>query len=209
VAGFESEHCAFAYAIDPNGEDNYLITPQLTPLEGEHISWYVSTSSDTDEHDYEVLISTTGTDPEDFTIMISGETISGSDWNYRIADLSNWWGQNIYIAFRHLSPGGEIMLKLDNVQYPTWTNEGAECFISVNEATGDFFDVYPNPAKDALFIDQEGTGYYHITDSSGRKVLEGRWNGLTKIDVSTISAGVYHIHLSTESQTSIRKVVIR
>jgi subtilisin-like proprotein convertase family protein len=191
VAGYNSEHCAFSYGFDPDGENNYLITPQLSPIEGEHITWYVSTSSDNDSEYYEVLLSTTGNNPEDFVNVLFSETIEGPEWRYRGADLTEWWGQEVYIALRHFTSGGQIMLKLDDVLYPTWTNEGQDCTIGINELISSDIRLYPNPAEDIISMSYQGSGRYEILDASGRMVMGNTYSQGQLIDVSFLGNGVY------------------
>lgn len=191
VTGYNSDHSAFSYAFDPTGENNYLIAPPLSPIDGEHVTWYVATSSETDSEYYEVLLSTTGSDPSNFDVVLFSETLQGPDWRYRGADLSAWWGQDVYIAFRHYTPGGEIMLKLDDVLYPTWTNQDQDCTISVNEFIVSDIKLYPNPANDLVVVGCKGSGRFDVLDASGRIVISSSYKSAQSIDVSVLTNGIY------------------
>jgi subtilisin-like proprotein convertase family protein len=191
ITGYNSEHCAFSYGFDSNGENNYLITPQLSPVEGEHLTWYVSTSSESDSQYYEVLLSTTGNDPEDFSVVLFAETIEDSQWRYRGADLSSYWGQNIYLAFRHYTSGGGIMLKLDDVLYPTWTNEDQDCTIGLNELGTTNFLLFPNPADEFVSINSKLSGTVELIDAMGRMVKSEMVQAGANLDISKLAVGLY------------------
>jgi hypothetical protein len=162
-------------------------------LDGEHITWYVSGGGDQDAQYYEVLLSTTGNNAEDFDILLFSETLEGQEWRYRGADLSEWWGQSIYIAFRHVSNGGGIMLKLDDVLYPTWTNPGQDCTINVAELSENPLSVFPNPASDVITVKCAGNGTVEIFDASGRQIRRWVAQRSADIGISDLAEGMYTI----------------
>ncbi len=198
VSGYNSAHCILSYNLGENGEDNYFISPSLSPVDGEHLTWYVSTATANDLEHYQVLLSQSGNAPEDFDVVLFEESVAGSNWAYRAADLSAWWGQTIYIAFRHVTTSAGIVLKLDEVQYPTWTNENQDCSVGVAESFDTPIFIYPNPAHDFLFIGRSNEtpiDILQIHDAGGNLVLDQKtFNGM-QLDISTLPSGYYMLHI--------------
>ncbi|MFM9986508.1 MAG: choice-of-anchor J domain-containing protein [Flavobacteriales bacterium] len=198
VTGYNSSHCVLSYNLGENGEDNYLVSPQLTPLEGEHLTWYVSTASENDLEHYQVLISTTGNDVDDFTTILFEETAAGTFWNYRAVDLASYWGMTVHIAFRHNSSNTGIILKLDEIQYPTWTNENQDCSVAVAENFETPIFIYPNPAHSNLYIGRSNDtpiDILRIYDAAGILVLEEKMFSSSQVDISSLCTGYYMLQI--------------
>jgi len=72
------------------------------------------------------------------------------------------------------------------------------------------FDVYPNPATDAIYIRSENNNMdqYQILDIQGKKMMGGQVNA-DAIDVSQLSAGTYVIHVQSEGHSSSKKFIIQ
>lgn len=103
-----------------------------------------------------------------------------------------------------------------NISYPSTTCPGprsaATVFVStigVNEISAEGFSIYPNPANTYLNIDGKGTYSYEIYDLTGRIVLyNGNANGISKIDVSNMVAGVYFVRISGNNGKTVQKIII-
>ncbi|MBO4655466.1 MAG: choice-of-anchor J domain-containing protein [Bacteroidales bacterium] len=116
---------AYSTALTP---DNYLITPQIN-LDGSNAtltfwvcaqdpSWYA-------EH-YAVMVSTTGTSAANFTTVFE-ETFNpdraATPWQMKTVDLSDYDGQQVYIAFRHYNVSDMFILNLDEVNVTVTTTD--------------------------------------------------------------------------------------
>ena len=66
--------------------------------------------------------------------------------------------------------------------------------------------LYPNPTNDKLFV--EGLTNFDATifDLTGKKVLE-IVNANRSIDMSELKPGIYMLHLTSEGNTYVKKVV--
>ena len=101
--------------------DNYLISPDIAiPANAAeaYLSWYVAAQDPAwfSEH-YSVLVGPAGsTNPADFTDVIHTETLSSASWVNRTADLSDYAGETVRIAFRHHDVTDMFVIKLDNVE---------------------------------------------------------------------------------------------
>lgn len=80
-----------------------------------------------------------------------------------------------------------------------------------NSAKSIQFNLYPNPAKDQLFIQTELSVYnLEILDISGKVVLQQNVSGENSIGLSEFSAGVYFVKISNqENISSTKKLIIR
>ena len=112
--------------------DNYLVTPLLS-LDNMLSFWVCAQDASWGAEHFGVAISTTGnTDPDDFEMIdewtltakgIGGKTpvtrngsrVMGSWYNFTI-DLSEYAGQEGYIAFRHFDCTDQFYLDLDDVE---------------------------------------------------------------------------------------------
>ncbi|MBL7941969.1 MAG: CotH kinase family protein, partial [Flavobacteriales bacterium] len=202
VIGNESPHSAFSYSF--GSPDNYLITPKLHPAAGEHLTWYCAGMGEEVNEHYQVLLSTTGTAPSDFNVVLWEETYNETYWSYRAADLEAWWGQDIYIAFRHFNSDGQIMLRIDDVRYPTWTNPGENCLVNLDELNNNRWSVYPNPGTGTFTVSWP-TGNtlqsLQLQDALGRTVQTNNAQSANNHSVSLHIdvAGLYSLTLCFEN----------
>ncbi|MFK7926264.1 MAG: choice-of-anchor J domain-containing protein [Bacteroidia bacterium] len=190
-----------ATALNP---DNYMITPQLTP-DGinDFFSWFVAAQdANFPAEYYEVYVSTGGNTAADFTTSLFSETLSTSDWQQRLVDLTPYVGQNIYIAFRHYNVSDQFVMKIDDIRMPpqtvpnstlppldlTLTGTGILCpgqssgIIQANVTGGGNLYVYLFPGIDTTVTDMtsfgvggnlaEGQYLVNVLDNCGNDVLD-------------------------------------
>lgn len=82
--------------------DDYLITPQITVTPGvsDQFSFWIRSRSATFAEPYEVRISTTTPTAAAFTGVLQASQEAAATWEEKTFDLSNYQGQNVYIAIR-------------------------------------------------------------------------------------------------------------
>jgi hypothetical protein len=68
------------------------------------------------------------------------------------------------------------------------------------------FRVYPNPAKDVLQVETNGSTTFSLINQSGKILLTANINSKGSINVSGIAAGLYY--LKNKITGSVKKVVI-
>ncbi|HPK40332.1 MAG TPA: choice-of-anchor J domain-containing protein, partial [Candidatus Cloacimonadota bacterium] len=110
-----------SYSWDPGYDcepDNWLITPMIS-LPATHeaeLSYWITPIFLDDPHDtYSIMISTTDDDPDSFSTLFT-EVVNYEPWTQRFIDLSNYAGENVYIAFRHHDCADAWMVCLDDVK---------------------------------------------------------------------------------------------
>ena len=96
--------------------DNWLISPQIMIPEGSnpYLRYHIRSLSPTRLEHYGLFISTTGNAIGDFTRLLS-ENAPGL-WTERVINISDYAGQNIYLAFRHYNSADRDVLFLDSVE---------------------------------------------------------------------------------------------
>ncbi len=80
-------------------------------------------------------------------------------------------------------------------------------FLSTKEIVVDKWKVYPNPAKDEIFVEGEAVSLkYKIYDLSGRIVDENLLNN-SRINVSNLSNGIYVVELTNDEFIQKIKII--
>lgn len=204
---FEHHFTSDSYIYGALTPDNWMITPRLhIPAEGATLDWsdYAADDQDFAEH-YSVLVSTTGTAPSDFTGNLFETTINQAQtWAQRSASLSNYAGQDIYIAFRHYDCTDQFYLAIDDISITAGV-----AGISIDDDPA-AFALFPNPATSSVTVALTESARVTLVDLSGREVLSVQLPaGQHSIDLSGITAGTYFAHLTNAHGTALRKLVIR
>ncbi len=102
----------------------------------------------------------------------------------------------------------------DTYPYDQWNiQEGIvfseDCSLGIEEAISAMFKIFPNPTSNLLTIqNQNGLNIDSVSlyDTLGRKVMESN-EATESMDVSNLTAGVYFIHITTDSGMVIKKVI--
>lgn len=211
--GHESDGYYISYSYDEEiGMDvmpnDWLLTPQISiPQTGAHLTWWVATYvNDWPENTYDVLISTTGTEDGNFTSIFS-ETLTDETYHQLTLDLSDYAGENIYIAFAHHTnteeTGDSYGMVIDDIAI----EEG----VGVTSSEGVRPPlIYPNPASDFVNIQNAEGDFIRITDAIGQTILEARLvDGNTQINTSHFAPGVYFIHTDGRSHWTGKFIIER
>lgn len=82
--------------------------------------------------------------------------------------------------------------------------------LGVGDVNDSKINIYPNPAKDQLFVDglEAGTAGITVTDVLGRSVLQQEIINLKAVNVSALSPGVYLVLIRQGETTATRKIII-
>ncbi len=103
---------------------------------------------------------------------------------------------------------GELLVEIesDNSQYASTKYGG----LKNSSFEQDGFTLFPNPATTSIQVSYQGivTNYY-ITDMLGKPILEGNFSNQNKIDVSTLSKGVYIFNAIQNDKAISKKIVIK
>lgn len=175
-------------------QNNYLISPAFTPVNGSTLSYYCMSFNGTNYPDaMMVKLSTGGTNVDDFAVTLKPLTnITWSQYTEQTIDLSAYAGQNVRIAFIHQS-SDQFGLLLDEVSVSGAT--------AITERTADIVSVYPIPANNVVNVNANSNiSNVEIYTVSGQKVGDFSANGTTtSINTESLSAGMYLMKINTEN----------
>ena len=184
--------------------DNYLVSPEKAAYT-EISFWACAHAAAYPAEHFGVAVSTTGnTSASDFT-TIQEWTMTAKDqgnWYLYTVDLSEYAGQEIWVAIRHFDCTDQYSLDVDEV---TLVKAGA----NVDDNKVSLFTVYPNPAADNILVESQVTvNRLEIYNMTGQKILENEVNASTfNVDIAALPAGSYIIRLKSDGMIQNRKFV--
>lgn len=194
---------AFSSVSVPN--DDWLVSPKLLlPKKDASVSYYIRSFIAEAPESYELLVSTTGTDPEDFTSVV-GVMEAPAEWTQETIYLSEYAGQEVYIAFRCVSEAKKMLL-IDEIEVTKPGGVGLDADSSAS------LRLYPNPVSDRLYIDASGYGCQSVTiwDVAGNPVyVSDHASDTYRISVDQWPDGVYLVNLQSEKDSWVLKLVVR
>lgn len=99
-----------------------------------------------------------------------------------------------------------IEMEVDNIQFANAT------FTSLSEQDADAFNVFPNPADEALMVqwkDASPLASFILTDMAGRQVAQGPVLMNQAIETADLAEGFYTLTLETMTSRTSQKVLIK
>ena len=151
---------------------------------------------------FEIAVSYIGTEVNDFDV-ISALIAPGEEYQKYEFDLSDYDGQDIYIAI-HCTTNDGLLLMIDDFLV---TGEGT---IGVSDFNVAVASVYPNPVVDTFTIDlsskfDANSVSVTITDMLGKTVMT--FNAANSYNISSLSKGVYMINITDGNYIATQKIV--
>jgi hypothetical protein len=213
--------------------DDWMILPAITLGSASTLSWDAMslTSSGNYPDDYQVIIAEVdaGNDPT-VDYMFSNGTIlldQDAEWcsaavsnpgeglHHHEIDLSDYAGQEVWIAFRqNTGNGGGYLIAVDNIM----VEEGSSTGI-LNIENNQTFTVYPNPTQEIANIrfnaDEIANGSISVYDITGRMVKEMNLTNLAigrnnvEFNVSDLQTGTYIVTLTLNNKVTTQKLMVQ
>ena len=186
--------------IDTN--DDYFITPQidLSNATGSEISfWAKSLTVQYGEEKFELLLSTSGTEESDFTVNLSGVvSVPADDYTQYSYDLSEYDGQQIYIALHYIS-SDIFVLQTDDFKVTAQT-------LSINDNHLLNFN-YSFNSNNILYLNaQTPIDRLEIFNLLGQKIISKKLSySKENISLNTLSSGIYIAQVEIKGQTKTFK----
>lgn len=222
-AGLKSAVCLSKDETNPSFQPNdWLISPRISINQDSlKLMYWVAASSPTffNEH-YAVYISNNGSLPENFSTPAFEETLTSNQYVQRMIDLSQYNGQNIYVAFRHFNTINQLMLRLDDIKIQTST--GSQDIIQ-NNLLSITAENYPNPFNPETtiqyYIPKNGfvtVDVYNVRGQIVKKLVNENqstgkhqiiWKGTDQND-NTVGSGVYFYKIKTNNHTLMKKMLL-
>ena len=182
--------------------DSYLVSPQqYSIVAGSTLNFWADNANDTYPENFSVAISTAANPTaSDFTQIWDGGAKGDryDNWREHTIDLSEYAGQNIWIAFHDVNYDA-YEIWIDDVVITTGGNGVAE-----NTRT---FSIYPNPATTVLNVNAEGYNTLEIVNLLGQTVYTANATSNMQINVSNLNNGVYFVRMNGENGTATQKFI--
>ncbi len=175
------------------GDDEFTeISATITSTKDQYISFFYKTSTEDSWDNFYFSI-----DNEN-KLSISGE----NEWHYvrfnttKGTHTYTWkYEKDMGIA------GGSDCVWIDNISFPY------SSFTSIEEKNDYIFNIYPNPAKDYIYIDidENYNQDFHISiyNSLGVKVME--MSNRNTINIESLPTGIYLINVKSEHFSQTKK----
>ncbi|WP_432670695.1 choice-of-anchor J domain-containing protein [Flavobacterium sp. SM2513] len=151
-----------------------------------------------------LTVGSTPTNADQTTTLYSTTTFANTTWTLVTATYTPTEAGVYYFGFNHFSPAQtqNVLLALDTFSISSVLSNGE---FKLNK-----FSVFPNPAIDVLNVkpnEYETVDSIEIFDINGRKILTKFFdNGSdAHINVSSLSAGMYIIHITSGNKSVIKK----
>jgi len=199
----------YFFASGANGttfpNDDWTISPQisLAGAMGSQLTFYTKALTDIYGPDmFEIGVSTTGSDIADFEI-VSSMVIPGTEYELFELDLSDYDGQDVYIAIHCITDDG-LLLMIDDFTVT------ADEVMAVSDLDKNVSSVYPNPVVDTFNVNlsskfNAGNVTVTVTDMAGKTVKT--FGAAGSYNISELPKGVYVVKITDGKNTETKKIV--
>lgn len=187
---------------DPSGTaEDYLITPRISLVNFSRLVWTARSGDASYPDGYQVLISTTDSLPDSFTdtLWFTNAAAPYYQTNSIVLDEMGYTNQDVFIALRNTTNDGYTLL-LDQLKI-----YGAETASTNDAEFNTTLNLYPNPANESFTISSDAIiEQVMIYNNAGQLVKS---TVATRIDISTISSGIYQVLIMTDKGLIRRKLI--
>lgn len=209
-AAFTGDKGLYFFASGANStafpNDDWTISPliSLANYTNSSLSLYAKALTNSYGPDqFEIGVSISGTDPNDFDI-ISDEINPGTEYELFNFDLSDYDGEDVYIAI-HCTTNDGLLLMIDD--FLVTANE----IVGVSDFNKAVASIYPNPVSDSFSIDfspKFNTNNISLTviDMLGKTVMKFDAAAAT-YNISSLSKGVYMVSITDGQNLATQKIV--
>lgn len=193
IDSFGTNYSHAAYIMYAVQADDYLIFPGITTPGNYTITWKARAYRSNYPESYEVYAGNT---------RIFNETISATTLTNRTSTFSVSAGDTVNIKFRYISDDMYAFF-IDDVTISTTPPT------AIDEADGETWNIYPNPASNTVTIAGAGQATVTIKDLTGRTVATHNITEGSSIDISTLTAGAYFLHITSDGTNAVRKLIVK
>ncbi|HAH59710.1 MAG TPA: hypothetical protein DCL86_16335, partial [Bacteroidales bacterium] len=198
--GGERFGACFGSITPPNND--WMISPKIMLGQNSDLNMWVQSFDPLYEESYNILVSTTDMAPASFT-KIAGPIIAPTEvWTNVSYDLSEYDGQEVYVAIQCVS-NDKFIFMIDDVAISFTT--------SVKNPEVAAFNVYPNPTNGELNITgNERIERVRMVNLAGQVIMESVvGNNNFRFDTDNVPAGLYLLNIITEKGTVTRKISVK
>lgn len=210
IAGNEesTENAATFYAMNTPNFTGYLVSPELSTIDGNHeLSFDATLAPPTAAGSVTLQLGTLATAGDFETFVAFGDVITFTSETASITDIIFPASETQkYIAFKVTGTGIHDAATIDNVKW-TAVTAGAEDFTKTS------FSIYPNPTADknvTINSNIEANGTVSVYTLTGAKVFAGELNtGAQTLNLSSLSAGMYIVKIESGNYAESKKLIIK
>lgn len=210
----ESAGFAMCYSyVDYDGAyntDSYLVSPQQYNIAaGSTLNFWADNANDDYPENFSIAISTAANPTAaDFTEIWNGGAKMGTagnrydNWREHTIDLSQYAGQNIWIAFHDVNYDA-YEIWIDDVTITAGAGGGGTGIVENNNT----LSIYPNPATSVLNVNAEGYSTIELVNMLGQVVYSANATSNMQVNVSNLDNGVYFVRLNGANGTATQKFI--
>jgi thiol-disulfide isomerase/thioredoxin len=193
--------------------DNLLRLPKLHIEENSFMSYYVKAKDSQYLDNYSILVYEAH---EDSMIdvgehVVFTETVPGTTYTQRIIDLSDFAGQEVFIAFRHHEDEDNYWMYLDDIYVYSMPLSIADAEIQESIA------LYPNPTSSSCYVtftvQQKQEVHIEFLNIQGQLVQARTVSAvgaeIQHFNLVGVSPGVYLVKVYSENDRAYKRLVIR
>jgi len=206
-SGIQCGACFNSIPVLGKGNDDWFISAMVYVGDGANFNFWAKTYYEGPLERFNVGVSTTTPDPSEFTIISDSPYVEPPmDWTEYNYDLSDYAGQNIYVAIQCVSIDAFIFMIDDLVIDPGDIVGFGEDQVIENVTT----NIYPNPASDQITIESNNIiDEVRIYNNIGQLVYSDKFNNdQVIVNTSDIINGMYLLQLRSGEAIEVSKLIL-
>ncbi|MDP1622129.1 MAG: choice-of-anchor J domain-containing protein [Bacteroidales bacterium] len=200
--------CSFSSVPPLNPNDKWLISPKMSLGLNPQVEFWVKTyNNQFGEERYNVSVSTTDLSPSSFSPLTPQPESAPVDWTRRTYSLSDYTNQDVYVAIQCVTNDGFIFM-IDDISITSSLGLSDKTIL-------DRLVIYPNPARDLLFLNSPATGPAPVAIEMINILGEwiSSWHEVAEpekimLDISNIPQGIYLLRIKYGAEEVTRKISI-
>lgn len=99
-----------------------------------------------------------------------------------------------------------LEIEADNYEYA----QARYNTLGVNQNSKTVFSVSPNPTRDFIQVDFEGTNcQYELADVLGKTIVNGSIQNGERLDLGNLSKGIYILNLNSDNASESKKIIVQ
>ena len=206
-SGIQCGACINSIPVLGKGNDDWFISAMVYVGDGANFNFWAKTYYEGPLERFNVGVSTTTPDPSEFTIISDAPYVEPPmDWTEYNYDLSDYAGQNIYVAIQCVSIDAFIFMIDDLVIDPGDIVGFGEDQVIENVTT----NIYPNPASDQITIESNNIiDEVRIYNNIGQLVYSDKFNNdQVIVNTSNIINGMYLLQVRSGEAIEVSKLIL-
>lgn len=132
-------------------------------------------------------------------------TVRDENWQVLSSSQMSFSDNNVLLNSQDIRIGENFNGYIDELRIRSY---GAITEASKVNSKNKLFSIYPNPAKDLVYIDLPGEVVLTIYSLTGQKIVEKENFTSSNIDVSEFKNGIYIVMFKSENEFETRKLII-